>query len=619
MKNLRWLLGLSVFSLTGALAQPRLPTEPLPVPLQLPPGMEETLTISSAGSYLADATKTEDCPDDKDNPLGLCNNMLFGGFTLFASPLKGSIHIKFYPPVNNVAKFEMSHMSGLIGEDAVERAPILFRYPIKGIEFVDAPQLTSGELNLTTGIVQNLNYRALSLNNKLRQYLRLYPVIATPELDFPGIYGTALASFEQRPDGLLDFTFFGDTFVPTGNNLNGLLDDKVRALLPFCGTAGYVCGMQAPGTTLRPRVRITTREPNDPPCGANCPNFPFGTTQVFTASAYHTSMGDRFTHVVIPELGGGTTGWSHLAGRLYIQFGPQHGDLVPVVVWAVVPEGVLAEPPPAPIPGFGINMLGVDGKVNFPNYKYVATDRVLVSDPFDLACGVFNVKTGKSVGDFVFRGLPFQTLLTLVLELNAGRIPQDTFRFQGPANFEQGPNGSLVFRYDSEVFLDFSTFLWPTPDYNLARGFRAGANSYLDPFVKLQATAGGTPATVVKTGQIDEVSSFGDQIKLTYSIPCDINNKNFSADYTNGSTEKRGGTFHLESLSSVSCTNSRGSTAAPGDSNLVTFAGYGTWSKDSDRHLLTVQVNSSTKYFIVQVDGGSVSNADSILKTEISP
>jgi len=69
----------------------------------------------------------------------------------------------------------------------------------------------------------------------------------------------------------------------------------------------------------------------------------------------------------------------------------------------------------------------------------------------------------------------------------------------------------------------------------------------------------------------------------------------------------------------VSCTNARGSTAAPGDSDLVTFAGYGTWSKDSDRHLLTVQVNKSTNYFIVQVDGGSVSNADSILKTETSP
>ena len=620
MKTLPF-LALSIFFLNGALAQPRLPTIPLPEPLKLPPTMEETLAISKAGSYLADATKTQDCPEDKDNPLGLCNNILFGGFTLFASPLSGSIHIKFFPPVHNIAKFEMSHMSGLTGEDAIERAPILFRYSIKGIAFVDAPQLTTGEVDLTTGIVQNLNYRALSLNNKLREYLRLYPVIATPELDFPGIYGTALARFDQRSDGMLDFTFFGDTFVPTGSNLNGLLDDKVRALLPFCSTAGYVCGMQAPGTGLRPRVRITTREPADPPCGANCPKIPFNSTQVFTASAYHTLMGDRFTHVDIPELGGGTTGWSHLSGRLYVQFGPQHGDLVPAVIWAIVPEGVLAEPPPAPIPGFGLNMLGVDGRVVFPNFTYVATDRVLVGDPFDLAVGVFNVKTGKSVGDLVYRGLPFQTLLTVILQLNAGRIPQDTFRFQAPASFEPGPNGSLIFRYDSEVFLDFSTFVWPTPDYNTSRGFRAGPNSYIDPFVKFQATAGGTPATVVKTGQINETSSFGDAVSLRYAIPCDISNKNFSFEYTNSSTESRGGTFRLGALSAVSCTNARGSTASPGDSDILTFAGYGTWSKDSDQHLVTVQVytGANPRYFIVQVDGGTVSNADSILTVETSP
>jgi len=614
MKKLVAAVVLLFAPLVPASAQPKLPK-----PLELPPGLEQTLPIATAGSYLSDAEQVQDCPEDKDNPFGLCRNVLFGGHVLFASPLSGSIHIRFYPPVNNVSKFEVSHLSGLEGEDLTERAPLLFAYRIKGILFTDAPVLSSGEVDLTTGVVSNLDYRVISLNNKLREYLKLYPVIKTPELDFPGIYGTALARFEQRSDGLLDFTFFGDTFVPTGNNLNGLLDDKVRTLLPFCGTAGYVCGMQAPGTTLRPRLRITTKEPAEETCGENCPDFPTNTVKVFTASAYHTSMGDRFTELDIEELGGGAVGWSHLNGRMNVQFGVRHGDLIPVAIWATVPEGFLAQPPPSPIPGFGIDMLGVDGRVAFPNYTYVATDRVFVNDPFDFAVGVFNVRTGKSIGDLVYRGLPFQTLFTVIQELNAGRIPQDTFRFQGPAAFERGPNGSLVFRYNGDVFLDFSTYLWPTPDYNPARGFRAPDGSTLDPFLKFQATAGGAAPVVVKSGQINEVSSYGDQVTLKYSIPCDISNKNFSFEYTNASSESRGGTFVLENLAAVSCTNARGSTAAPGDADVVTFSGFGTWSKDDDRHLVTVQISTAAKYFIIQVDGGLVSNADTILTTETDP
>jgi hypothetical protein len=610
------LLALLILPAGLAVAQDKLPQ-----PLKLPPGLEQTLSISKAGSYLADATKIQDCPDDKDNPLGLCNNVLFGGSVIFASQLTGKIRIRFYPPVDDIARFELSHLDGLIADDVVERAPILFQYKLKGIRFTDAPALTTGEVDLTTGVVQNLNYRVISLNNKLQAYLKLYPVISTPELDFPGIYGTAVARFDQRPDGLLDFTFFGSTFVPTGNNLSGKLDDKVRALLPFCPTLNNCAGMQAPGTSLRPRLRISTKDPDAPDCGANCPDIPYNTVKVFTASAYNSSMGDRFDHLNIPELGGSAVGWSHLSGKFYVQFGDRYGDVVPVVIWSVVPDGTLVEPPPAAIPGFGINMLGVDGKVTFPNYTYVATSRIWTNDPFDFAVGVFNVRTGRSVGDFVFRGLPIQTLFTVIQALNAGRIPQDTFRYQGPAWFERGPNGSLLLRYDGELFLDFATFLWPTPDYNPARGFRAGPGSLLDPFFKFQAATGGDIPVVVKSGQISEVDSFGDQVSLSYSIPCDISNKTYSFEYTNSANETRGGTFRMDTLSSVTCTNARGSTAKPGDGDTLTFSGFGTWSKDKDPHLATVQISTApnAKYFIVQIDGGLLSNADTALKTETGP
>ena len=154
MKKFGLLLALLLVPLASGLAQP---PRTLPQPLRLPPGLEETLPISRAGSYIADATRIQDCPEDQDNPLGLCNNVLFGGPVLFASPLTGSLRIRFFPPRDNIAEFEISHLSGLLGEDVVERAPILFEFLITGCRFADAPRLARGEVDLTTGEVKNLD------------------------------------------------------------------------------------------------------------------------------------------------------------------------------------------------------------------------------------------------------------------------------------------------------------------------------------------------------------------------------------------------------------------------------------------------------------------------------
>ena len=594
---------------------------PLPKPLLLPVEMEETLPIVKSGSYFAEAVKIQDCPEDKDNPLGLCDNLLFGGMAMFVSQLSGNIHIKFFPPINNVAQFQITHPGGLTGDAVIERAPILYRIPITSPRFTDEERITTGTLDLTTGVAKTLDYRLCINSNVLEAYKRLNPQLTGCEVWLPGVYGSALGRFEPRADGLLDFTFFGSTFGPLSNNQAGKGDDKVRVPLPFCSAVGNCPGIEAPGSAVHPRVRLTTRAPQQNDCGAHCPDLPINTVQVFTASAYHTLMGDRFDRVNIPELGGGTVGWSHLSGRLYMQFGDRYGDLVPVAIWAVMPDGLLAAPPELPFPGFGLNMAGVDGHVKFPNYTYLATERALTNDPFDFAVGVFNARTGESIGDLVYRGFPVQNLLIFIQQMNVGRIPTDTFRFQGPASFERGPNGSLVFRYNGDIFLDFSTFAWPLPDYNPSRSFRAPQGATLDPFLKFQATSGGTPAVVVKSGDINEVSSFGDQVKLHYSIPCDASNPSFSFEYTNSSSEKHGGTFRMDTLSSASCTNARGSTAAPGEADILTFSGLGTWSKDSDRHLATVQISTApdSKFFIVQIDGGLVSSADTALTQETTP
>lgn len=598
-----------------------LPAQKLPQPLKLPPGLVQTLPISKPGSYVADAVKIQDCPEDKDNPLGLCNNVLFGGLAMYVSHLNGTIQIRFYPPVNNVSQFEITHPGGLRGDDAVMRAPEFYQFPVTGTVLTDTEEVIRGEVDLTTGVARNVAYRLLAAGSLVEGYKNLNPKFKSNELPFPGFYGTqiltrelhsSLIRFDQRADGLLDFTFYASSFLPLGNNQGGLGDDKVRIPLPFCSAPGVCRGMEAPGTSLHPRLRISTRAPDDPPCGAACPDIPFNTTQIYTVSGFYASQGDVF-NLGIPELGGGLVeGRSHLQGRLVIQFGDRYGDSVPVSVQAVWAEGLLAEPPPSPIPGFGLNMLGFDEFLRFPNYTFQPKEVAFAQDPYDIAVGILNLRTGKFLGDLVVRGLPVQDLLFAVQAINIGRIPQDTFRFQGPASFERGAGGSTIFRYNAEVFLDFDTLFWPDPDYNTARGWQVGKGAVLNPFFKIQASQSGVPPVVFKSGDVNERSSFGDAINLRYAIPCDVANPSFSFVYTNSANASRGGTFTMKTLASVTCTSARGSTTGPGDADIVTFSGFGSWSKDDDLHLATVQISTApdSRYWAVQIDGGLLSNAN---------
>jgi hypothetical protein len=68
----------------------------------------------------------------------------------------------------------------------------------------------------------------------------------------------------------------------------------------------------------------------------------------------------------------------------------------------------------------------------------------------------------------------------------------------------------------------------------------------------------------------------------------------------------------MENLASVTCTNSLGSNSVPGDFDTVTFAGYGTWSRDTanGRHIVTVQISNPPDlpaYVTIQIDGATIS------------
>jgi hypothetical protein len=592
---------------------------PLPVPLQLPPGLVQTLPVNSAGSYIADAVRAQDCPDDKDNPFGTCSTSLFGGFAMWSTHVSGFVELRFYPPRNGIAHFEVTHPGNLAGADTTIQAPLFYKMPVKENRVLDAFEtISSGDLNLNTGEVTNLQLVIFVSNSWYVALGQVNPNLKPPAFRFPGIYGTALAKFEQRADGLLDYTFFGSTFLPLGNNVLG---DPVRLPMPLCGPLLDCAGIEAPGTSLHPQILVTTKPPDDPPCGDNCFAPEPNTVNEYTANSYFSSFGDVFT-VNIPQLGGPAEGRTHLQGRLLVQFGPRNpGGTVPFSISTLPPGGLLAPIPdaPAPLNLFKITMLGHDERLFFPNFTYVTADPVLLEDGFDPAIGVLNPQTGAALGDFLYRGVPAQSLFDAIINLNITRIPLDTFRHRGPARFDRGPNGEAIFRYNGKLPLTYDTFLFPSPDYdNPNAAFVAGSGSLLNPFMRFQAMRIADQPNVVRSGTAQNVvSSFGQRFSYSYSVPCNPEGGgNPTFEYTN---QDDGGTFRMDSLSHVSCFHSPRSTRGPGDYDIISFTGYGTWSEDDDPHTANVQVSTAPgeEYVSIQIDGGLISKVHT--KPRVAP
>ena len=580
-------------------------------PLQLPPGLEETLAINKDASYFGDALRAVDCPDDADNPYGTCGNLLFGGLAMTDTHLSGLLHIKFYPPVKNISHFEVTHPGGLSGENGSLVAPQFFRLPVEFnlIKDTDDRIVSEGDLNLETGEVTNLGYRVLFINTAIYALGQVNPKLEAPVIKFPGIYGTSWARFEQRPDGLLDFTFYGSSFLALGNTIDG---DVPRFPLPFCNYHLDCASIPAPGTSLHPHLLLTTQAPEGPECGDDCPDIPTNTVWELTAFTHNTSFGDVFS-LNIPELGGGATGRSHLLGNIQIQFGPQFGDTVPFWVSSILPTGLLADPPESPlsVPGLSLGMLGHNEYLRFPDQTYLLQDVAFADDPFDLALGAINLKTGQVLGNLLYRGFIAQDLLFALLEQNDGNIAPSSFNFRGPASFEKGDNGQTIFRFNGDVSVDFTGFRFPSPDLVKAHSWIAGEGSKLDPFLRIQAMHPAPPADVVMTGNGSAVASTGDAFSYDYSIPCDPVGRDASFRYTNNNTQD-GGTFEMYSLAAVSCTNSRGSKLPEGQYDTVTFTAFGSWSTDEDPHLATVQFSTAPNapYISVIIDGGLTSNVN---------
>ena len=78
-RNIGLLALLCLASRGSLLGQTAFIPTPLATPLKLPPGNVEVLQIDTTGSYMGDAVRAVDCPNNADEPFGTCGNELFGG------------------------------------------------------------------------------------------------------------------------------------------------------------------------------------------------------------------------------------------------------------------------------------------------------------------------------------------------------------------------------------------------------------------------------------------------------------------------------------------------------------------------------------------------------------
>lgn len=577
-------------------------------PLQLPPDMVQVLPLNPAASVMADVVRVANCPEDEDNPLGTCGNVLFGGHSIYSTPLTGLVQIRFFPPVNGIAHFEISHPGNLRGADTVMKAPELFEFQVND-NFILEPvgRAASGDLNLSTGEVTDFSYPVFFSNSFYDQLADVNPNLRGDMFEFPGAYGDVDVRFDQRSDGLLDFTLSASTFLPLGNNIDG---DPVRFPLPFCGPLLYCAGFKAPGTSLHPRIRLTTRDTESPLCRESCPEIPENTVRQYTLVTAESQVADRF-NLNIGQLGDGrATARSNLQGRVQLQFGPRSGDLVPFVFGLLPPSSLIAEPPEGDIPlpaGLSIGALGHDGDLNFELQTYRFEDLAIFDDPFDLAVGFVNVGTGEVLGNFTYRGFFIQTLLVQVLLQNQGRIPQASFAFRGPAVFKADEQGDLGLDFNGQVTLPFGGFTFPSPDFNPATGYLAGPGSELNPRVSLQARSEDPSSGERLEGARDDLfSTIGERFSYRYSVPCNgIGSASF--EYRNFTAPNHAGEFVMRRLASAGCMVDEAGKVT------LSFSGFGTWNGEIDElHLANVQVTrgpEGVEAISILIDGGLLSQA----------
>ncbi len=578
------------------------------LPLTLPPGLEQVLPLNKDASYYGDALRPVHTTDPEEVFYGLSGNLLFGGLALLDSHLSGVVRIKFSPPVNNVTHFEVTHGDGLAGDDGKLSAPQFYKLPGLMNKLLDPTDVvSSGDLDLTTGAVSNLQYRLFFMNSAIFALAQVNPRLPKEPINFPGQYGSTWARFEQRPDGLLDFEFYGTTFIPMS-----VLGAPARFPLPFVSPTMNFASIPCDGTALHPHIHLSTMPPDGPSDGVKVPDLPANTIQMFSASSHNNYFGDDFS-LNAKELGGRATGRSHLVGRYQIQFGERFGDSLQFSISSLAPGGLLTTLPQSPIAQafkkrIPDSLLGHDEWLRFREQTYNNNIISWLDDPLDIAVGAIDLKTGKVIGHLLRRGMITTSWILAMIQLEP-RTPRSTFTFRGPAAFEQGVNGETVFRYYGDLHIPFPEgFSFPAS--NLTDPITIGPNSALDPFLRFQAMHEPAFPKLRKRGGSGQMTA-SNGIDFSYSYDVGFGPGESTFEFTNITN---GGTFRMTKLTWMDFLNSRASAAAAGDYDTFTFTGFGTWSEDpSDGvHIATVHISTSPShpYVSVLIDGGVATNVE---------
>lgn len=600
--------------------------ETTPRSLQLPPGLEQVLPVETDHSYFGDALVAQNCSSPETIQWASCGTLYFRGLAMMNSHLSGNLRIKFSPPVNDWTTFQVSFEKGLAGTDSYLAAPVYFRMPGKQQFVGDVPGFVSkGRLNLKTGQVDHtpgaLNIYVNFFNSALFALVRVNSNFPKIPLSFPGPYGSATAQFEQRPDGKLDFTFYGSTFVPLGTGSAFPLN--------FCGPSRQFASIPASGTALHPHLSLTTKTTPVEEQQAIC-DIPFNTVQEFTFFSPASSFGDLFT-LIAPEVGGPGLGRSRLLGRAQIQFGPPSRNSVAIAVSTTTSGGILAPLSPTPLAQLFPGRLtpgpeGLYENLRFPFRTYSLNDLSVLDDPFDLSVAALDLRTGKTLQPLLHRGFINQDLIFALLRVEP-RTPKSSFFFRGPAVLMQG-RGGQKFSFVGQVHIPYDAgylsadatnqppLLFPDP--NLATAFPVVGGGSLDPYLWIWAIRHNDGRAVAKSGQADHaVSSRGEVFSFYFSLPGNRCGTEAVFRYENHTQQ---GSFRMHSLAWVDFGHSDA-----GDSvDTVTFSGFGVWSKNG----VELVTQAATQFFYsreisyagIQVGlGGEISNVNFVIPATALP
>lgn len=593
--------------------------DPLPQRLVLPEGFAQELELDPAGSYFGDGIAANNCESAADAQFDGAGQTLFGGLAMVDSHLRGTLRFTFTPIGPDRAAFTLS-FDKLAGDDAVLAAPVLFRMAFQdaGVSAYPAPyNVSHGEVDLITGAVSKLRIFASFEAIALRALVASNPDFPTTPLSFltldaaesPLEYSSAFAKFQQSPDGKLDFSFYGARFVPLGPGTKWPLN--------FGGPDGDLTLIPASGTVMHPHLRLTTAPVIRAASVSKPVALPTNCVREFTFHTHNTAFGDGFD-LRIPELGGPSTGRSHLMGRAVIQFGIPSGGTVPIAVRHLPPGGIFSQAYPSPIADafpvrLGPGPRGYDQRLRYPRASYTMEKISLSDDPFDIAMGAVDVETGNLFNDHLHRAFIEQDVINALLRIES-RVRQTSFFFRGPAVLQYSKANALMFRFLGEELLPYPAGLaFPQPDFTSSYYSTLGAT--LKPYVWIRAVENTCSDDFVASNKFPKlVSANRDEFSCEYTIPADPSRHEVVFHYTNNSQL---GSFQLHSLVWVGFGNSAGGPVSKKGFDIVTFSGFGVWEKNGVRSLEQVAAqiwdnadDPLSPYIGIQVASGDISNVD---------